>query len=215
MKLCIPCALLVGGVLGAVAVTQIAAGPDDKKTTQPPAGEMKMDPQMLAQMEQCKKDGMPGEAHKRMAETAGTWDAACQFWMAPNTPPMPTQGKMVSKPEFGGRFIVGEFSSSFGGEPFTGRATWGYNNVEKRYESTWIDSEGSGISFMTGNVSADGKTFTSTGESSFNKPGGSKVKSQVREVVRIISPDKHVMEMFRNDGSGEWKVMEITYTRAK
>ncbi|MGH7131258.1 MAG: DUF1579 domain-containing protein [Phycisphaerales bacterium] len=215
MKLCIPCAMLLGGVIGAVAVTQIAAGPDDKKT-QPPA-DMQMDPQMKAMMDQCIKDGMPGEPHKHMADMVGTWNAECKMYMDPTKEPTITTGKMVSKAMWDGRFIVGDFTGTFMGKPFSGQMTWGYNNVEKRYESTWRDSMGTATMFMTGTASPDWKTYTSTGDCAMNMPDGQKMAFKSREVIQVISPDKHTMTMYRSDptGQGEMKEMEITYTRAK
>lgn len=211
MKLCTPCALAIGVVIGAVAVTQLAAGPDDKKMA-PPADPKAM---MDAMMEQCIKDGTPGAAHKKMAELAGTWDAECKMYMDPNAPPTISKGKMVSKALWDGRYIVGEFTGEFMGKPFTGHMMWGYNNVEQRFESTWIDSMSTGMMFMTGTASDDFKTYTSSGDCAMNMPGGSKMKYKMREVIRIISPDKHVMEMYRSDAQGEMKEMEITYTRSK
>lgn len=213
MKLCIPCALAIGAVFGAVAVTQLAAGPDDKKG-QPPA-DMKMDDMTKAMMDQCIKDGTPGEAHRKMAELVGTWNAECKMYMDPTKEPTVTKGKMVSKALWDGRYIVGEFTGDFMGKPFTGMMTWGYNNVEKRYESTWMDSMSTGTMFMTGTASPDFKTYTSSGDCAMNMPDGKKMPFKMREVIQIISPDKHTMTMYRSDGTGEMKEMEITYTRAK
>jgi hypothetical protein len=69
---------------------------------------------------------------------------------------------------------------------------------------------GTGTMFMTGTETSKGaQTFTG----SFSGPGGVEVKS--RYIMRKVSNDKLVLEMFNDWGAGEMKCMELTYTRSK
>ena len=218
-------------VCGTVAATvlAIAAGaamsgwahqPADKKDSpahkaaQPPAGGMpEMSPEEKAWMDAA----MPGEAHARLAQLAGTWDAVVKFW-DPNTGKESTSGgTMVNTMIHDGRWLQHEFKGSFTFAegmppmPFTGSGLWGYNNVTKKYESTWTDNMSTGIMMSSGSYDAASNSYTMTSE--MESPMGGKVKH--REVFKILGPDKHVMEMYGTEaGKPEKKVMEITYTRA-
>ncbi len=49
-----------------------------------------------------------------------------------------------------------------------------------------------------------------------NIPNANKVSISQREVIKVVSPDKHVMEMYHAASNmDETMAMEITYTRAK
>lgn len=64
-----------------------------------------------------------------------------------------------------------------------------------------------------GSADADGKSMTFTG--SMDDPMTGKPLS-IKEVVRVIDNDHHVMEMWNPAPDGKmFKSMEITYSRAK
>jgi hypothetical protein len=153
----------------------------------------------------------PGERHRQMAQIVGEWDTHVKYWMDPSAPPGESRGTMVSKPIFDGRFIQSDYSGDMDGMPFQGQALWGYNNVSKKFEGTWVDNMSTGVMFTEGTCDRAGKVFTSTW-TAWDALSGQKKTG--REVVTIIDADSHRMQMYDRGPDGkEFKSMEITYVR--
>lgn len=183
------------------------AQPGNAPAGQPPAG----DPMMEAMM----KAAQPGPEHAAMAKMAGTWDAAVKMFESADKFEE-SKGTMVYTSVHGGRYIQMEYKGEMMGGPFTGSGLWGYDNSTKKYVSTWSDNWSTGIMMLTGTYDAAAKTYNSVGEMSMAMPDGSLMKMKHREVIKVISDDKHVMEMYGAGPDGkEMKHLEITYTRKK
>jgi len=185
-----------------MALTLSPALAKDKKAEKP------MDPQ--AMMEAYQKLATPGEPHKLFASLAGRWTTATKAWMEPGKPPMESTGSVDMKMLLEGRFLQQEFSGNMMGQPYSGIGLSGYDNLRKRYVSTWIDSMGTGIFMMEGTASADGKTITLKGQ--HPELGGGQMSH--RAVWKIVDANTQTFEMYGAHGHGkETKMMEITYTR--
>ena len=170
--------------------------------------EKQMDPQ--AMMETYKKLATPGEPHKQFTGMAGSWNTKTKSWMEPNKPPTESDGSCEQKMLLDGRFLQQECTGEMMGQPFNGIGVMGYDNHTKKYVSTWMDSMGTGIFFMEGNASADGKTITQ--KSSYNDPIEGPMK--LRGVTKIADNNTETFEMYSTGKKGkEAKMMEITYTR--
>ena len=173
----------------------------DKKPAQP-------DPQ--AMMETYAKLATPGEPHKQLASLAGTWTTTTKEWMDPSKPPMESTGTADMKMLLDGRFLQQELTGDMMGQPYNGIGTLGYDNLRKRYVTTWIDSMGTGIFTMEGTASADGKTITLKGQHAM--PGGGQMTH--RAVWTIVDSKTQTFDMYGAHGpEKETKMMEITYTR--
>jgi hypothetical protein len=167
----------------------------------------KMDPQEM--MEVWKKLGTPGEPHKLFASIAGSYMTHTKEWMEPGKPPMESDGTSESKMLLDGRFLYQEYKAQMMGQPFSGIGIDGYDNLTKKYVTVWIDSMGTGIFFMEGTASPDGKTITLRG--SHPEQGGSKLSH--RAVWRIVD-NNQTFEMYGAHGrEKEMKFLEIIYTR--
>lgn len=167
-----------------------------------------MDPQ--AMMELYQKLATPGEPHKLLASLAGSWTTQTKEWMEPGKPPTEATGTADMKMVLDGRFLQQEYNSTMMGQPYTGIGTTAYDNLRKKYVSTWIDSMGTGIFVMEGAASADGKTITLKG--SHPEPGGGQMTH--RAVWKIVDNNTQTFDMYGTHGHGkEMKMMEITYTR--
>ena len=187
-------------------MTAVSASAEDKKPAK------QMDPQ--AMMEEYKKLATPGEPHKQLASLAGSWTTKTKEWMEPGKPPMESSGSVEMKTLLDGRFIQQEFTGDMMGQPYNGIGTTGYDNLRKRYVSTWIDSMGTGIFTMEGKASADGKTITLTGQHA--ELGGGQMSH--RAVWTLVDPNTQTFVMYGSHSHGkeqgkEMKMMEITYTR--
>lgn len=185
-----------------------------KKMMDPPAkgAQPGEDPMMAMMMEMSK----PAAEHNIIQAFAGNWNAAVKMWMDPSQKePTVSTGTMKATLMHGGRYLQGEYTGDFAGMPFTGTMTWAYNRIDGRYESTWIDSFGTGIMMSTGKASADGKTVESTAEFRMPGPDGKLMTITQRETITMVNKDKFTMDMWHaTKEQGETKVMEIVYTRA-
>jgi len=165
---------------------------------------------MQAMMDTYKKLAIPGEPHKQLTSLAGTWTTKTKSWMEPNKPPMESTGACEDKTLLDGRFLQQECTGEMMGQPFTGIGVHGYDNLTKKYVTTWMDSMGTGIFFMDGTASADGKTITLHG--SHKDPMGGVMKH--RAFWKFVDANSQTFEMYHKGKDGkEMKMMEITYTR--
>jgi hypothetical protein len=187
-----------------IVLVAFAAVAKDKQAEKP------MDPQaMMAVYEKLAK---PGEPHKQLASLAGSWTTQTKEWMEPNKPPVESAGSAEMKALLDGRFLQQEFTGQMMGQPYSGIGITGYDNLRKRYVSTWIDSMGTGIFLMEGTASADGKTITLKGQHA--EPGGGYMKH--RAIWKILDSNTQTFEMYgSHQGGKEWKMMEMTYTRKR
>ena len=163
-----------------------------------------------AMMETYKKLATPGDPHKQLAALAGSWTTQTKSWMDPNKPPMESAGTAEMKMLLDGRFLQQEFTGEMMGQPFSGIGIDGYDNLRKKYVTTWIDTMGTGIFSMEGTASADGKTITLKGQHA--EAGGGHMTH--RAVWKIQDHNTQTFVMYgAHAGGKETKMMEITYTR--
>lgn len=200
----------------------------DKKDAKPAAGKQEskpngggemMDPKAMEAMMAL---AQPGENHKLLSQLAGEWTYTSKFWMGPGDPQV-SGGSSVVKPILDGRFYVGEHKGNFempgpDGKMqnwnFHGLATNGYDNFSKKFLTTWIDNMGTTIMMFEGTYDPAKKAFTYTAEmDDCMTMSGKKIK--VREVIRIVDNDHHVMEWYETRDGQEMKTMEISYQRKK
>jgi len=185
-----------------LALTVSVAMAKDKKP------EKQMD--LQATMEMYQKLATPGEPHKQFASLAGSWTTKTKEWMEPGKPPTESTGTAEMKMVLDGRFLQQEFTSQMMGQPFSGIGIDGYDNLRKRYVTTWIDTMGTGIFQMEGTASADGKTITLKGR--HDEPGGGQMTH--RAVWKIVDSNTQTFDMYGTHKHGkEMKMLEIAYTR--
>ena len=170
-------------------------------------------------MKQMMEMSKLNENHKLLADMNGNWNF--KMWMNPdpNAKPQESKGTATRKSVMGGRYFVMDVSGKMQmpGEDgkmqdmqFKGMAVEGYDNVKKKFVSSWIDSMGTGIQFSEGTYDPATKTFTYNMEMEM-MPG---MKTPVREVIKVTDKDHMLLEWYENRGGKEVKTMEIAYTRA-
>jgi hypothetical protein len=175
------------------------------------------DGEMMSQMMELAK---LNENHQLLGQLAGEWNYTMKMWMKPGEAPSESKGTAVRKPIMDGRYYLVEVKGQVimpgpDGKPgpidFQGMALEGYDNVQKKFVGSWVDSFSTGMMFSSGTYDPETKSFTYHAEFEM-MPG---MKTKVREVVKIVDGDHHVLEWFEQHGGQEVKVMEITYTRKK
>ena len=156
----------------------------------------------------------PGESHKMLAKSNGTWSGQVTMWMAPDAPPSTSTMTMVNKMVMDGRYQVSEAKGNMMGMPFNGMSTTGYDNSKKVFMSTWIDNFGTGILKMEGPWDEATKTTTLTGKMIDPSTGR---ECDFKEVYKIIDDNNQLMEMYGPDPKTgkQFKTMEIKLTRKK
>jgi len=184
-----------------------------KSGTQEPARghEGQMTPEQQAEREAWAKAAQPGPEHKLLDYMVGAWDVNGKFWMSPEDEPTPISGTSDAKWILGGRFVHYVFKGDDPEHAFEGSGCTGYDNIQKKYISIWMDTEMTGWVTDVGTYDAAAKTFTYTGE--FRTPMGQTVKS--RSTIKLVSNDEHVLTMYHTKpGQKENRVMELVYKRA-
>ncbi len=180
----------------------------------PPVGTAgTMSAEEKAMMDAMVKAGTPGPNQQMLASIAGDWTFKARMQMSPSTPPTESTGTVSYTTLFGGRYVQGQYRGDMMGMPFEGLGLMGYDNTSGRFQASWIDNMDTMIMYMTGQYDPVAKTITYTGQmDDIVKPG---TKVNVREVIRLVSPDSHVMEWYETRNGKETKTMEIVYSRAK
>lgn len=184
---------------------------DMPKMSEPAKGDTKGEPSMEDMMKMMEESSKLGPYHKWLGDFAGEWKTTVKMFGPDGKPMSEDHGTMEYTSEMDGRYVEVDFKGVFMGKPFTGSGTMAYNNLEKRFESTWFDSMSTGIMYSTGQADKDGKVLTMWGEGMM--PDGTKCKS--KEVTTVVSKDEHRGEFFNVVDGKEMKTMEITYVRAK
>ncbi len=170
--------------------------------------EQHRDPQ--AMMELYTKLATPGEPHRLFASLAGSWTTKTKEWIEPGKPPIESTGAAEMKVLLDGRFLQQDITGQMMGQPFSGLEIIGYDNLLKRYVTTWMSTMGTGIFIMEGTASADGKTITLKGQHA--EPGGGQMTH--RAIWKIVDSNTQTFDMWgTHHGGKEMKMMEITYTR--
>ena len=200
-----------------LAVAAVAAGStaalalQDKGKDAKPAAAAKADDPILIKM---KEFATPGAEHKMLESKVGKWSDKVTCWMSPDAPPMEATGTSEYRMALGGRYLQGTTQGVWAGMPFEGMATIGYDNMKKKFVSSWIDNAGTGIMMAEGTYDAATKTFTYTGEGPDLMSGK---YLPVKSTEKMTDADTWVGEMWSTDSkSGKmFKSMEIKSTRAK
>jgi hypothetical protein len=182
-----------------------------------PTGQPNPQEMMKQMMEMSKLN----ENHKLLADMNGSWNYTIKMWMNPdpNAKPQESKGTATRKSALGGRYFTMDVTGKLQmpGEDgkmkdmqFKGMALEGYDNVKKKFVSSWIDNMGTGIQYSEGTYDPATKTFTFTSEMEM-MPG---MKTPVREVLKMTDKDHIMMEWYETHGGQEKKTMEIAYTRS-
>jgi len=155
--------------------------------------------------------GTPGPAHKTLDALVGNWKAEVKCWMDPGGQTNVSQGTAKTSWTLNGRFLEEEFHGEMMGKPFTGRSLMGYDNIKQTFNSVWVSDMQTSMFTSEGRGDNSNKVITLEGKASCAATGQKQVP--VKTVFRLISPDKHVFEMFDQRTGKDEKTMEITYTR--
>lgn len=232
-------ALLVA-VAGSVAGVSVALSQDEKEPGSARADEAaaKADeagaaagaqagpggqPDMAAMMKKMTDAMTPGPMHKHLEPMVGKWNSSTKAWMGgPDSEPSVSTGTMESKWVLGGRYVQETHKSMFkmpgpDGQmqeyPFEGMGLTGYDNFKKMYTFSWADNMSTQILTGLGTYSADKKALTLYG--TMDEAMLDTVGRTVKYVHRMVDKNTHVFEIYDLHAGEDYKMLEVTYERAK
>jgi hypothetical protein len=152
------------------------------------------------------------ENHALLTHFVGKWTGVATTWQMPGAQPMKSAATSEMTSILGGRFIMERFMGSMMNMPFEGLRVAGYDNMQKKFVTFWIDNNSTAFFLFSGTYDAAKKTFTDLSKWSDGMGG----MMDVRMVTRVVSPDEHIQEMYMTmPGGKEYKGMEIDYKRVK
>ncbi len=188
----------IAGIVGSIALTQPAK---DKKDKQPaPAGqpEHQLPPGMTEEdMKNFMEAATPGPMHAHLNKGIGTWSGKSSMWMTPGGEPTKSETTSVVTGLMDGKFVQVNVSGDMPGMgPFHGMGINGYDNVARKFVSTWIDNMGTTMMIGTGELSANGKTLT--WNYTYSCPITKKA-TVMRQVETSTGPNSMTLEMFGPD----------------
>ena len=158
-------------------------------------------------MKKIEAAATPGPAHKALDALVGDWKAEVKCWMEPGGVPNVSYGTAKASWTLNGHFLEEEFHGEMMGKPFNGRSLMGYDNTKQTFNTVWVSDMQTSIFTSEGKGENGNKLITLEGKTTCAGTGRKDVP--MKTVFRVISPDKHVFEMY----DGNAKTMEIIYTR--
>ena len=163
-----------------------------------------------AMMAQWQAAMTPSAGHASLTPMVGTWRTTTTFTMAPGAPAQVHGGTSVHRFVLGGRYLEQIFKGIAMGMPFEGIGYTGYDNVQKRYVGTWMDTFGTGLMNSVGVGRPTDETLEFVCEAI--EPSGK--KKVFETIVRIKNHEHHSYEMWTKGPNGKtYRVMLVEYER--
>lgn len=208
---------VIAVVLAILVARSTSNAAEPAKDPAKPAGdkpEMKLPPGWTEEdMKAYMVAATPGKMHEFLAKSAGVWVGKTTMWMGPGGEATKSECTATYTPLLEGRFFKCDVKGPMPGMgDFVGLGIYGFDNVSKKFITTWIDSMGTGMMTGTGELSADGKVLTWT--CTFNCPIAKK-PMVMRQIETITSDTTRTLEMHGADPKTgkEYKMMVIEYTK--
>lgn len=172
------------------------------------------DPSQIARYMEASK---PGEQHTMLAALAGSWDQSAKIWPAPGREPRTLTGSCENRMILGGRFLQSEAAGESMGTPWETLQIIGYDRRHERFEIVAFDTQGTYSVSATGGYDPETRTISMYGEDD-DPIFGYTQKFDMN--LRFVSDDEYVFEIvfkddFHSQGTGDFKMVEVTYTRRK
>jgi hypothetical protein len=197
---------VLAGVLSLLFASSAVFAADPAQTT--------ADPKRQEMMKKWMEYSTPKESHKALEPLVGSWKFTSKMWESAKAKPEESTGTSSMKMVLGGRFLHQEVKGQAMGQPFEGLGYVGYNNLEKRYETVWLDSMGTGMMRGTGSFDAKTKTLKDSGE--YTCPFSADKTRDYKSEWKILDKNSLHYTMWGPDidTGKEFKQMEIVYKRS-
>lgn len=162
-------------------------------------------------MDAYMKAGAVTANHEFLKKYVGSWDCQVKGWMAPGQPPAVSQGTFQGEMRLDGRFLFMDFKGEMFGQPFAGVQIIGFDNLQQKYVSLWIDNT-STFFFMTTGTRQD----SVISESGLFPDPLTGAQLPVKARTTWVSADEYLYEQFMvQPDKSEFKSMEMSCKRRK
>lgn len=91
---------------------------------------------------------LAGGVHAQLARMAGRWEGRFRLWFEPGPPAEDSVQRGSIRVLLGGRVLLHEYTGQCSGEPMEGVALIAHHLDERRYETAWAESFGTGTALM-------------------------------------------------------------------
>jgi hypothetical protein len=203
-------------IIFAIVLAAAAAGISQKAGAAPgkPAGEnTKPAAQKGAADAAMGRFSTPGPEHRILEKKVGTWDVEFKYWSEPDAPAALATGVSMFRMLLGGRYLEQSHEGGAQGSSYMGRGIAGYDRLNKKYITLWMDTMSTGFNITEGTCNAEGTVCTETGEVDNVIL---EEKAKVKLVTTFKDADTFVVELFVSQTNGPAvKTMENTYRRHK
>ena len=125
---------------------------------------------------------------------------------------MKMKAACTNKMILGGRYQEAKHTGDFQGMPFEGISTLAWDNLLKKFVTTWIDNMGTGMMVMEGKWDQVTKSANFTGK--MTDPMAGK-EINVRQVLTIVDDNTQELDQYQEKDGKEFKAMHIRLTRKK
>jgi hypothetical protein len=163
-----------------------------------------------AMMAAWQKAMTPSEGHKRLEPMVGSWATKTTFTMCPGEPADVSTGRSEHRWVLGGRYLEQRYTGTSMGMPFEGLGFTGYDNIQRKYVGTWMDSFGTGFMNSVGVGRAKGDSLQFDAEAV--DPSGQTVRFRCK--LQIQDRNRHNYEMWTHAPNGKlYRMMRVEYSR--
>lgn len=170
-------------------------------------------PTVMPYMEAWIKASTPREEHRLLGQFVGRWNHTVKWRMTPDAKPEESIGTTEVEAIMGGRFIRQTAKGTSMGQPFEGLGLIGFDNVQERFSTVWLDNMGTAM--MVGSGVFDAHTKSIVDKGSFSCPLSETKSRTYRAVLTLPVKNSYHYEFFTLDEQGkEFKMMEILYNKA-
>ena len=165
-------------------------------------------------MEELTRYTTPGPQHRELAALAGQWTTNTRIWESPDAKSVDVPGSAAYRVILGGRFLELESRATMNGAESHGLGIYGYDAFKEKYSFYFIHDGETQALVGLGDRDSTGAAITFS--LPMDMPSTGERAKPIRAVLRRVSADRHVFEMYEKYlDDREWKVVEITYNRAK
>jgi hypothetical protein len=146
--------------------------------------------------------------HVQLAKLAGRWQVRQRLWPRPGQAPQVDAGVATFTPVLGGRHLRQELRID-SRPPFQGLGYIGYDTATRRYFTTWMDVNFTGLLVMQGDFDPARTTYRFRGEMADAQ--GDAVPT--REELQLVDDRHFVARFFETRNGVETLVVQLEYSR--
>lgn len=160
-------------------------------------------------------DSRSSGVHQQLNRLEGTWEGITTTWFEPGEPVDVSAIIGTIRALFGGKYLLHEYRSAFGGKPLEGLAIYSYHIDLQKYQAAWIDSFHTDTFIMFSESNREAAQFAVNGGYTYLTPGQEQQWGW-RTEIQMIGDDALLITAYNITPQGEEsKATETKYQRVK